>query len=365
MEQYKPIIISQPKNEIDTQFDRYKFLARLDRRGQATPKERLERLKLRSELSAKLTNGGDDVDKIIATASNPRLFFGETYSEKSARFGDGNAFAGKGKKEAAFIETIASSFEIEQIIEELTDNLAPFSVATLVCGSAAYSLYYNTRMDSDIDIVVALDTVDYRMFDLDVFATRKDGLLENFHKINDGEIEDFVTRPIYKNKGVAFHFIKAKNIEKVCNTNFFEETDSKFTIYKYNKSRFSKLIDTGRYSFDGSQHEWPSYESTVENGFQIDTPLFKIDELGRFVSSSVIDRLMVSKLGKGEIGWLGDKLYNLKSNLVKRQVHEEVNGIINLDESKLSNLFSRHEYFSDEYLKYWEEEELSLRKIII
>ncbi len=340
----------------------YCRLAKLCRRGIATPQQVEKRIELKNIIAEYVLIQEQESLILLKKATSDRTFWGKTYSEISALYTDGNAFGEGDRREAALVESLYQSYKLNRLATEIAKMLEPYSIVGFLCGSLVHSLYFNIKKDSDIDLGLVIDINNVaKILSLPLFNEERKQLIANINVFNENNIIEWFIKIKYKNEEVGIYLIKQELFEKTSRFNVCNNQPMTFLSLR-TKLRSSAGLYCNRYTFDGIEYVWDCFVRNKEKCFLIDYPLFGVSEKGKFINGLIFDRYITSKVIIGNQLYMNNELYQLKLNLVKRLIYEEKLGII--QKGHFYNILSRHKYFPRFYIQRLVDEEMEIRTII-
>ncbi|CBN58805.1 MULTISPECIES: hypothetical protein [Kamptonema] len=345
-------------------YKNYCKLAKLSRRGLATPEQIQKRIEFKNLIVEYILIKDKESLKLVKKATSDRTFWGKTYSEISALYTDGNAFGEGDRREASLVESLYQSYKLNRLATEIGKMLEPYCIVGFLCGSLVHSLYFSIKNNSDIDLVLVIDINNInKILNLPLFDEEREHLISNIKFFSDPNIIEWFIKIKYKNEEVGIYLIQKEVFEITCRFNVCHDQPMQFSSLRI-KPRVSAGLYSNRYTFDGIEYSWDCLVNNIEKVFLIHYPLFKVSETGKFINGLIFDRYITSNFIIGDHLYLNNELYQLKLNLVKRLIHEENLGIIRKGEGKLYNILSRHKYFPRFYTQILLEEEIKIRTTI-
>lgn len=335
----------------------YRKLARGSRKGMVAAREQAIRLMLKDQIASWAADDRSATRALLAAASSPRCFGGRTYAQVAAEATDGNAFGQGIRREASLVESLHQSQVLESVLKDVKDTVEPLLPTMFVFGSCCYSLYFNIKLDSDIDLQSVVDHLDPRICHTPALAPLGSRFARAIDRFNsDPELHNLACKTYWKGIQLSFHFMKRDTFRRVTDLNPFSSPGS---VAEYRLEPRRKGYTYWGLGFDADTISFDCSQTVGEDGLVVKIPDYGMQ--GRkFISGFFIDRFINCRPLFGVSEEIADSLKNLRLQLVRRLVHEEQGGIIT--RGHLHNICARHPSFSRSYKDGLLREERLLRE---
>lgn len=245
-------------------------------------------------------------------------------------------------KDGYFADAVEATQELNNMKDDVLTDLLPQSgvVGIIHYGSSSHSPFYAVKKSSDLDFDVIVKDGDERIADAPLFEGVRERFTKTLRNANNAGADICSFKFNYKEHPISMRVTKEDVFREICTNNPSSRIPRIIREFRDTPKPEGSYY-AGRYSFDGEEHSWFPRVHQVDGGVVSLNPVSRVDNRGRYVNGVTVDKYLSQPQLHGDVDVLSRYLFQATTEIVKRLIQEENEGIIT--NGSLVNLMARHD----------------------